>query len=352
MNPHARCRTDYTQIVDIPIRRNRGRPFERRAVLSRALTLAQMCNSSALRVWHAGRVVFDETWSLDSPGDAYAMMRMGETPAGEPVEDVGSLQKSLIALLVAIARGRNLLQNETPVTELLGSGWSRSPESEAQVRIHHLLSMTSGLDAALGFEAPPGEVWRYNTAAYSQLIPVLEAIAGEPIDAITQDWIASAIGMQHTHWIQREWANPDQANRIGLQTTASDLERLGRLVLTGGEWQGVGVVPGDELEACLRASQVLNPAFGELWWINGGERFLTPYPGFGGDGPYFPAAPPDTVAALGVLDRHLMVTPSLGLIVVRLGDAVEAERPIAGARFMRQLWRMVMRGLSEDNPNQ
>lgn len=50
------------------------------------------------------------------------------------------------------------------------------------------------------------------------------------------------------------------------------------------------------------------------------------------DGPLITAAPADTVAALGALDRRLYVVPSMKLVVVRTGAA-------AGDRdFDQQLW--------------
>ena len=52
-------------------------------------------------------------------------------------------------------------------------------------------------------------------------------------------------------------------------------------------------------------------------------------------GPLIPTAPDDTVAAQGALGRKLYVTPSLGLVVTRLGD-----RPASD--FNTELWRLLM----------
>ena len=50
------------------------------------------------------------------------------------------------------------------------------------------------------------------------------------------------------------------------------------------------------------------------------------------EGPLIPAAPPDTVAALGALDRRLYVSPSRQLVVVRTGAETKDQD------FDQQLW--------------
>jgi hypothetical protein len=75
-----------------------------------------------------------------------------------------------------------------------------------------------------------------------------------------------------------------------------------------------------------------NPAYGRLWWLNGGEFSITPN-GSRTDGPMIPSAPSDLVAAQGAQDRKLYVAPSRALIVVRLGQAAPDRD------FNEQLWR-------------
>lgn len=334
-----------TQIPD-RIAHGAWRPSDRsREILAKAIALARECRSSALLVSRNGATITDTTWDVADPSDLYRLMRHGQTERGAPIEDVASLQKSFLAVLVAVARGRELLTIDTALTDLIGAGWSKAPETESRVTIRHVLSMTSGLDASLGRVAEPGTMWRYNTAVYSHLVSVLEAVAGQPIDALTREWLTGPLGMDQTRWVERTWANPTEANQLGLVTTAADLERLGRLMLGRGEWGGRRVVPADLISECLQPSQTLNPAYGYLWWLNGQDRFLTPFRGIGGEGPYFPTAPMDAVVALGVLDRHLMVAPRLGLVIVRLGDAVAPGRPRTAARFTRLLWRFLVRAI-------
>ena len=77
------------------------------------------------------------------------------------------------------------------------------------------------------------------------------------------------------------------------------------------------IVGADWLRALVSPSQDLNPSYGLLWWSNA----LPGQDAFGrGDALRFPAAPRDTVAALGAGGQMLLLVPSRGLIVVRQGD--------------------------------
>ena len=64
---------------------------------------------------------------------------------------------------------------------------------------------------------------------------------------------------------------------------------------------------------------VLAPAYGRLWWLNGGKKWIVPNRG-DGNGSFVPTAPADAMFALGSENRVLMVVPSQRLILVRLGQ--------------------------------
>jgi hypothetical protein len=81
-----------------------------------------------------------------------------------------------------------------------------------------------------------------------------------------------------------------------------------------------------------------NPAYGRLWWLNGGSHSFSPGPATPRrEGSFIPAAPNDLVAALGAADRKLFVVPSMKLIVVRTGQAAPDRA------FNDKLWQLLMR---------
>jgi len=304
--------------------------------LESALAYAKEQRSSALLISQGGRTVAERYWTVGKArGGAYRRLLAGHSEAGGPIEDVASLQKSVISVMVGMALDQELIELDAPVSTYLDRGWSNAgADQEREVRIRHLLTMTSGLSPALEYQLPAGSQWRYNTRAYSKLVDVLEAVSGQDIGALTRAWLAEPLGMADTGWRKRPWVTARMdANPLGLYTSASDLVRFGELMLQGGAWQGRQLVSRDYVQASLAPSQPSNPAYGYLWWLNG--QPLRTEAGQTHHDVLAPAAPGDLYAAQGALGRKLYVVPSLNLVVVRLGDAPADD-------FNQALWQRLM----------
>jgi CubicO group peptidase (beta-lactamase class C family) len=268
----------------------------------------------------------------------------GTTPEGSLLEDVASQQKSFVAVLAAIAVDKGLLDVERPVSAYVGTGWSRAaPDREAQIRVIHVLTMSSGLTTDFAYAAAPGAVFLYNTPVYAITKRVLAAAAKHPLETITRDWLTAPADMGETAWRQRPAAFADVGNPTGLVTSPRDTAKFGQLVLDGGKSaDGARVVSEAGLKAMFVRSDA-NPAYGRLWWLNGGAFAIRPLDRRVG-GPLIPAAPPDLVAALGALDRKLYIVPSLDLVVVRMGDATPDKD------FDQQLWLRLTPALGASAP--
>ena len=140
----------------------------------------------------------------------------------------------MISFLTGVAEGKGLLDREAPVSKYLGEGWSKSsPKQENGITVTHLLSMSSGLSESTEYAGPAGEVWMYNTPAYSRLFGVLEAATGKQLNDLTSEWLTSRVGMRDSKWWDRPFAI-NAANRIGFTTSARDLARFGLMILAGG----------------------------------------------------------------------------------------------------------------------
>jgi CubicO group peptidase (beta-lactamase class C family) len=146
--------------------------------LDDAFAYARQVNSTGLVIVYNGRILAERCWQ------PAGTLRVGSTSVGWAIEDVASLQKSVISLLIGIAVERGLLDRSASISKYLGAGWSKAPaDAEARITINHLLTMTSGLTTSLEFEAPVGTHWFYNTPAYSALIKVLATVTHkEPND--------------------------------------------------------------------------------------------------------------------------------------------------------------------------
>lgn len=286
------------------------------------------------------KTVAERNWPV--PADAAqfrATFAYETTPDGALLEDVASQQKSFVAMLAAIAVDKGLLDVETPVSDHLGVGWSKAAaDQERAIRVVHLLTMCSGLDEKLGYVAPAGSAFFYNTPAYAVTKRVLAAVAKQPLETITHDWLAGPAGMANTAWRKRPAAVGDVGNPTGLVTCPRDVAAFGQIVLDGGRAaDGRRIVSPAGLQAMF-ARTATNPAYGRLWWLNGSAYTIRPLANRT-DGPLIPAAPADLVAALGALDRKLYVAPSRKLVVVRMGQAAPDKD------FDQQLWLRLSKAL-------
>ena len=299
--------------------------------LKASIDFAMSNDSSGVVVVHGGRILAERYQILKGNPLAYKAMLHGKTTDGRAIEDVASVQKSVVSFLVGIAIEKGLVKLSDPVVKHLGEGWSQvSRERESAIELKHLISMNSGLNARLRFEAKPDTRWKYNTRAYSKSLSVISAASKLSPNELTQKWLTERIGMRETKWVQRSSANDTDvdANRWGLSTTARDLAKFGLLVQAGGAWNGQAILGDrDYLKAALSTSQKQKPQYGYLWWLNS-------------NGDLAPSAPRDLVAAMGALGRKCYVVPSMNLVVTRLGAS---PRKTKNREFDREFWRMLMK---------
>lgn len=293
--------------------------------------------STGFMVIENGKVLVDQTWPAPADDRMFANFVYGRTADGALLEDVASQQKSFVAILVAVAIDKGLLDIDKPVSAYLGQGWSKaSPEQEAGIRVIDVLTMSSGLNEQFGYVAPPGTVFFYNTPVYAVSKRIVSAAAKQPLEAITRDWLTMPTGMKDTAWRERPAALASIGNATGLVTTPHDVARFGLMVLNGGVAEnGVRVVSKAQLDALFTRSAA-NPAYGRLWWLNGADYTLRAQAGRR-EGQLIPAAPADLVGALGAFDRRLYVVPSRKLVVVRTGAAAN------DTDFDQQLWLRLLK---------
>lgn len=309
--------------------------------LDKAVDFAMSRKSSGVVILHRGRILAERYQKLNRPSLRYRGMVHGVDDAGRAIEDVASVQKSIVSVLVGIAQEKGLVKISDPASTHLGKGWSKaSAQQESAITLRHLITMSSGLNDRLEFAAAPGTKWKYNTNAYAKSLSAVAAAAEKSENELTRDWLTKPLGMNDSKWIERRRVNnySEVANRFGFATTARDLARFGLLILARGRW-GETVVLRDQkyLTAALTPSQKLNQSYGYLWWLNGQKTAVRA--GRQVAGPLVRTAPNDLAAALGALGRKCYVVPSLELVVTRLGDTSEGT---GQARFDGEFWRLLM----------
>lgn len=315
------------------------RPHWNNDALEELFDYAEAERSTGIVIVHDGELIEERYWPAPA-GKRFQRMLAETTADGRTLEDVASVQKSVVGFLIGHAMDQGLVALDTSIVDYIGSGWSRAAKAEeATITLRHLLSMTSGLTPRLKREAPAGEKWRYNTRVYSVLVSVLEAVTSKDINTLTRLWLTDPLEMSESNWRQRRWlTGAVDANTQGFISSARDLARFGLLMVREGQWRNQQTITQpDHLDALVRPSQALNPAYGYLWWLNG-YPFTSP----GGSRlpSLIPAAPSDLYAAQGALGRKLYVVPSLKLVVVRLGDQPAAD-------FNQQFWQKLIAVLPE-----
>lgn len=225
------------------------------AALHDLVAYLQAQRSTGLLIIDNDRIISEHNWPLSPEAATFAAnFTHGASRDGALIEDVASAQKSFIALLIAIAIDRRVLDIEQPVTAYLGVGWSRAgAEQERAIKVRHLLEMNSGLSEKLDLKDPVGAKFFYNTPAYALLKPVLQKASGKSLEAISREWLIGPAGLHDTSWAKRPAAFADVGNPTGLATTPRDLAKLGQLVLDDGRAADGGqVISARQLKALFQ----------------------------------------------------------------------------------------------------
>lgn len=263
-------------------------------------------------------------------------------------QEIFSASKSVSSTLVGIAQDEGLLDIEQPASDFI-TEWVGT-DSEP-VTIRNLLSNDSGryydfktdyqdmvnspnrTEFAIGLDQqyPPGEHWEYNNSAIQTLQRVLADATGESVNAFAAERLFGPLGMTAEYSTDPSGTEP---TFMGVQAGCDDMARFGYLFLRDGWWDGEQVVSSDWVEEATAPSQELNPAYGFLWWLNAQEGALIPGTNGTVPGAFWPDAPADAYAALGLGDQIVLVLPDQDMVVVRAGSfggggAAGADQPVS-----------------------
>lgn len=255
-----------------------------------------------------------------------------------------SAGKSLTAFLVGQAQEDGFLSIEEPSLKYLGTGWTNCTiEQENNITIANQLMMTTGLDdgvlnnhctdaSCLNYLAEPGTCWAYHNAPYTLLGKVLENATGTSVNLLTQQKLKSKTGMTGL------WAKLNYDNVYFSKPRS--MARFGLLMLNNGVWNNDTLMKDREyFTQMINTSQALNSSYGYLWWLNGKSNYMLPGLRFVFPGSWAPDAPDDMYAAMGKNGQILCVSPSKGLVVVRMGNPSDSPLSEIGSILCNKIWQ-------------
>jgi len=318
--------------------------FSNNAVESDLFEYLIQNNTSSFLVSEKGKVIVEKEFKVQKNLKPKSLMffnllRHGFVE-GRSQEDVASIQKSIVSILIGIAQQKGLIDINKSATSYIGK-WTRlEREKESLIKVTHLLTMTSGLDVDFNYDAEPGLKWLYNTRAYSQLIYILEKTSGLAINELSSEWLFEELQMNETFWKERKKGRmgfPKDSAKYGLVTTAKDLLKFGEFILNGGEVGTKHVISDiDFFDDTFSKSQNMNEAYGYLWWLNNSKTHMT-WEKELSSGNLFPHAPEEAILALGLGSRVLAIVPSEELVIVRLGSFPD------DINFNNNLWEFLQK---------
>ena len=252
-----------------------------------------------------------------------------------------SAGKTLTATVTGIAEQEGYLNINNKVSDYLGTGWTSAPISkENLITNKHLLTMSSGLNDALGDDVSPanlqyvadaGTRWAYHNV-YVKLQDVVAASTGQTWTNYFNTKLRDRIGMTG-FWFQ------SGENRVYRSNTRS-MARFGLLALNLGNWNGNQIINNSYFRNSTSTSQNLNLAYGYMWWLNGKSSYRLPQTQFQFNGTLIPNAPNDMYCALGKDDQKIYVVPSKKLVIIRMGDAADGTN-FALSDFDNELWQKI-----------
>lgn len=263
----------------------------------------------------------DERW-----GD-----KLGRVTYGPEVKhDLRSISKSVTSLLVGIARSEGKFPAlDSPVFDAFPDYADLRTPEKARITFRDLLTMSSGLawdenrpwndprnnEAGMILAAdpfryilsqpvawPPGTVYAYSGGGTSLLGETLVKSTGQSLRDYARDKLFTPLDITDF-----EWLDAGVSRKLGafgsLRLRPRDAAKLGRLLLTDGQWNGKQVLPSgwavESIKPRINGEGLF--FYGYQWWLgrsfrNGAELTWTAGVGLGG--------------------QRLYIVPSLDLVVM------------------------------------
>ena len=265
---------------------------------------------------HEGRVALEHYW---------------EPQWRDQPEHVFSITKSIVSLLAGIAMAEGLLDEEAAVASFFpeaftGPFGNKRREAYAQLRVRHLLSLTSGQkkdchwnrnNAVRDFfktplAAAPGSRFAYLNGCFTMVSAILQRVTGKSLLAYADEKLFAPLGIATPKWETTPGGVCTGGGGLWLKT--SDIARIGQLLLAEGAWDGAQIVPREYIQRATSAQ----------WAFPAGDRHL----GYG-YGFWLSALPSGMYYGVGLYGHYCIVLPRHGLVCAATAHGEMHKLPYA-----------------------
>jgi CubicO group peptidase (beta-lactamase class C family) len=256
-----------------------------------------------------------------------------------------SAGKTLTGFSIGIAQQEGFLSLDDMSSKYLGKNWtSCTPEQEDKITIRHQITMTTGLDDGTGnadctspncllYKADAGTRWAYHNGPYTLLDQVISKATNATLSSFVNSRILTPIGAQGAYFKFGD-------NNVFISKPRS-MARFGLLLLAKGNWNGVQILKDQNyFQQMTNSSQMINPSYGYLTWLNGKSSYKLPGLQFTFQGSLLNAAPSAVYAAIGKNGQIINVDPASNLVFVRMGDAPSANS-LVPTEYNNEIWNRI-----------
>ena len=263
----------------------------------------------------------------------------------ETLHDARSVTKSIVSVLFGIALSDGVIGDlDQPVLDYFPEYPDLRTPERLQIRLRHLLSMTSGLhwdertfpytdrrnsETAMDLaqdrlrhilsqpiDTKPGEKWAYSGGDVALIAEVISRVTKTPIDVYAERKLFQPLQISEVDWVKDAKGVPIAAS--GLRLRPRDMAKIGEMMLQRGRWKDAQIVPAAWVDVSTSRQAQLSRdlkcgwQYGYYWWL--GTICDREH-----DRPYFFAS--------GNGGQLIWVNPSLELVVVTTAGAYNSKDP-------------------------